>query len=134
MTEKGNHHPDTGGVDQTDPTGKPGEADQTTAGGQTEPYHTDFQTPFQDEGRPHDPFVNEFGVVIGDGKYNSPQSPLNQWSKDVDPAVMAGDRWVHPYNDIGFNTKENRDYFEKGIPPQGVPFMHPTKDVSYRRD
>jgi hypothetical protein len=95
---------------------------------------TDFLPEFTDEKRDPSPFVNEFGVIIGDGKYNSPQSPLNQWSKDTDPAIMAGDQWVHPYNDIGFNTKENRDYFEKGIVPKGSPFMHPTIDVSYDRD
>lgn len=81
-----------------------------------------------------EPFVNEFGVVIGDRFYDSPQSPLNNWSTDVDPAIMAGDQWVHPTNDIGFNSTENIELAEEGIPPQGVPFMHPTKDVSYGRD
>ncbi|MGE5705015.1 MAG: DUF3905 domain-containing protein, partial [Clostridia bacterium] len=42
------------------------------------------------------PFVNEHGVVIGDSFYNSAESPLNQWSTDTDPSVMAGDEWVHP--------------------------------------
>jgi hypothetical protein len=80
------------------------------------------------------PFVNEHGVVIGDSFYDSPQSPLNQWSIDTDPAVMAGEEWVHPTNDIGFNSAENADIVEENIPPKGVPFMHPTKDVSYGRD
>ncbi|MBO8172051.1 MAG: DUF3905 domain-containing protein [Bacillaceae bacterium] len=120
-------------IGQTDPASdRDDETRQHTT--ETEDYHTDFLPGYEDEGRPRDPFVNEFGVVIGDGKYRSPQSPLENWSKEVDPAVMAGDRWVHPYNDIGFNTDENRDYFEKGVPPQGYPFMHPTKDVSYGRD
>lgn len=81
-----------------------------------------------------EPFVNEFGVVIGDSFYDSSNSPLNNWSTDVDPAVMAGDRWVHPTNDIGCNSAENEELLEEGIPPQGVPFMHPDKDVSYGRD
>ncbi|WP_082129709.1 DUF3905 domain-containing protein [Aneurinibacillus tyrosinisolvens] len=80
------------------------------------------------------PFVNEFGVIIGDSFYDSPQSPLNNWSKDVDPAIMAGDQWVHPTNDIGWNTEENQDLMEGRVLPKGSPFMHPTKDVSYRRD
>ncbi|MBO8164562.1 MAG: DUF3905 domain-containing protein [Brevibacillus sp.] len=80
------------------------------------------------------PFVNEFGVVIGDSCYNSPQSPLNQWSTEIDPAVMAGDRWVHPTNDIGWNTEENRELVEENQPSQGVPFMHPSKDVGYGTD
>lgn len=79
------------------------------------------------------PFINEFGVVIGDSFYNSPQSPLNQWSKDTDPFVMAGDQWVHPTNDIGWNTAENRDLLQN-IRPKGQPFMHPTMDVSKRKD
>ncbi len=81
-----------------------------------------------------DPFVNEFGVVIGDSFYDSPNSPLNNWNTNVDPAIMAGDQWVHPTNDIGCNSSENEEIFEEGIPPQGVPFMHPDKDVSYGRD
>lgn len=80
-----------------------------------------------------EPFVNEYGVVIGDSFYDSPNSPLNNWSTDVDPAVMAGEQWVHPTNDIGCNSAENEDILE-GINPTGVPFMHPTKDVSYGRD
>lgn len=80
------------------------------------------------------PFVNQYGVVIGDSFYDSPQSPLNNWSTDVDPSVMAGDEWVHPTNDIGFNTTENRELLEDNEPPQGAPFMHPTIDVSHGKD
>lgn len=81
-----------------------------------------------------EPFVNEFGVVIGDSFYNSPESPLNQWNTATDPTVMAGDRWVHPTNDIGWNTAENKELLEDNQPPQGVPFMHPTIDVSHGKD
>jgi hypothetical protein len=80
------------------------------------------------------PFVNEYGVVIGDNFYDSPKSPLNNWSKDVDPAIMAGEQWVHPTNDIGWNTAENQELLKEGILPQSGIFMHPTKDVSYRKD
>ncbi|MFH5187182.1 DUF3905 domain-containing protein [Paenibacillus sp. TAB 01] len=69
--------------------------------------------------------------MIGDHVYGSPQSPLENWSKDVDPVVMAGDEWVHPYKDIGFHTSENLDLFEKGIAPQGGMFTHPDKDAAY---
>jgi len=81
-----------------------------------------------------EPFVNEHGVVIGDSLYNSPNSPLNNWSKDTDPEIMAGDQWVHPTNDIGWNSAENAEMADEGINPQGVPFMHPTRDVSYLKD
>jgi hypothetical protein len=80
------------------------------------------------------PFTNKHGVRIGDSLYNSESSPLNNWSDDVDPAIMAGDEWVHPTNDIGWNTSENREMIEQNIPSQGVPFMHSTKDVSYSKD
>lgn len=80
------------------------------------------------------PFVNQYGVVIGDSFYDSANSPLNNWSKDVDPAIMAGDQWVHPTNDIGWNTPENQALLEEGFVPQSGMFMHATKDVSYRKD
>ncbi|WLD93635.1 DUF3905 domain-containing protein [Alkalihalobacillus sp. AL-G] len=80
------------------------------------------------------PFVNEYGVTIGDSHYESENSPLNQWSDDTDPSVMSGDEWVHPYNDIGWNSSENRELAEEDRAPKGSPFMHPTKDVSYARD
>jgi len=96
-----------------------------------DPFEIEF-TPEHREGRgPRGAFVNEHGVVIGDHDYESPQSPLENWSKDTDPTVMAGDEWVHPYKDIGFRTEENRDYFENNVPPKGGIYMHPTIDVAY---
>ncbi|MCH1627556.1 DUF3905 domain-containing protein [Fredinandcohnia quinoae] len=80
------------------------------------------------------PFVNEHGVVIGDSHYDSPNSPLNNWSDETDPEIMSGDEWVHPTNDIGWNTTENRALLESKKKPQGVPFMHPDKDVSFGND
>lgn len=75
------------------------------------------------------PFKNSHGVIIGDSKYSSPNSPLENWSEDTDPEVMSGDEWVHPTNDIGWNTAENRDLLEEKKRPKAYPFMHPTKDV-----
>jgi hypothetical protein len=80
------------------------------------------------------PFVNSFGVIIGDSLYSSPNSPLENWSENVDPEVMSGDQWVHPTNDIGWNTAENRELLESKQKPQASPFMHPTKDVSHGKD
>ncbi|WP_027416446.1 DUF3905 domain-containing protein [Aneurinibacillus terranovensis] len=80
------------------------------------------------------PFTNEYGVVIGDSFYDSSNSPLNHWSEETDPAIMSGDQWVHPTNDIGWNTAENQELRQKGIVPQGGRFMHPTRDVGYRKD
>ena len=81
-----------------------------------------------------EPFTNDFGVVIGDSNYNSDHSPLNKWSDDLDPAIMAGEQWVHPTNDIGWNTPENRELLEKKRKPNGVPFTHPDKDAGYSSD
>ncbi len=80
------------------------------------------------------PFVNKHGVTIGDSLYASENSPLENWSKDTDPEIMAGDEWVHPTNDIGWNTTENRELLESKQKPQASPFMHPTKDVSIGTD
>lgn len=81
-----------------------------------------------------EPFINEHGVVIGDSFYNSENSPLNNWSTDTDPEIMSGDEWVHPTNDIGWNTTENRELIEKKIKPKDGQFQHPTKDTSYSSD
>lgn len=100
------------------------------AGGRDESELDPFEIEFRPEHRgnrgPREPFVNEHGIVVGDHDYASPDSPLEQWSKDTDPAIMAGAQWVHPYKDIGFRTRENWDLFEKGVAPASSPFMHPT--------
>jgi len=80
------------------------------------------------------PFINKYGVTIGDSMYASPNSPLENWTKETDPAIMAGDEWVHPTNDIGWNTPENRELLEGQRSPQAYPFMHPTKDAGYLND
>ncbi|MFD2443288.1 DUF3905 domain-containing protein [Bacillus sp. CGMCC 1.16607] len=80
------------------------------------------------------PFENSHGVIIGDSNYSSENSPLENWSDETDPEVMAGDEWVHPTNDIGWNTTENRELLESKRKPQAYPFMHPTKDVSLGKD
>ncbi len=77
------------------------------------------------------PFVNKYGVTIGDSRYASPESPLENWSKETDPAIMSGEEWVHPTNDIGWNTEENRELIESKKKPQAYPFMHPSKDVTH---
>lgn len=96
-----------------------------------DPFEIEFLPEFTKGRGPREPFINEHGVVIGDHEYTSPHSPLEQWSEDTDPAIMAGDQWVHPFKDIGFHSPENKDYFEKGILPGASHFMHPDEDVTY---
>jgi hypothetical protein len=95
---------------------------------------TEGEVGMKDKKNEKKPFVNKYGVVIGDHFYDSPDSPLNNWSKDTDPAIMSGDQWVHPTNDIGWNTRENQELLKKGKLSDKERFMHPTKDVSYLKD
>lgn len=103
-----------------------------------DPFEINFLPEFEHSRGPREAFVNQHGVVIGDHEYDSPQSPLNQWTTDTDPHIMAEEEWVHPFKDIGFHTAENIDYFENGIAPDDQSqFMHADKDVAYpynRRD
>jgi hypothetical protein len=96
-----------------------------------DPFEINFLPQFRQGRGPEDPFINQYGVIIGDHEYVSEQSPLEQWTENTDPAVMSGDQWVHPYKDIGFQTTENREYFEQGIQPQSGIFMHPDKNTAY---
>ncbi|WP_139995870.1 DUF3905 domain-containing protein [Paenibacillus paridis] len=99
-----------------------------------DPYEIEFLPQFRHGRGSRAPYVNQYGVVIGDHEYESPNSPLSQWSEDTDPAIMAGDEWVHPFKDVGFLTADNRDIFEKGQSPQGGIFTHPDKNSAYGLD
>nr|WP_235680409.1 DUF3905 domain-containing protein [Paenibacillus albicereus] len=90
-----------------------------------DPFEIEFLPRFRSGRGPRAPFVNRHGVTIGDHEYASPDSPLEQWSEETDPAVMAGDEWVHPYKDIGFLTAQNRALFEQGDEPDPGPLRHP---------
>lgn len=96
-----------------------------------DPYEINFLPEYEQGRGSREAFINEYDVIIGDHEYESPNSPLQNWSLDTDPAIMAGEQWVHPYKDIGFHSKENKQYFEEGIAPQGGVFTHPDKDVAY---
>lgn len=106
---------------------KPGKPQDDPA---LDPYEIEFLPQFREGRGPEAPFVNDFGVVIGDHMYESSESPLEQWSTDTDPAIMAGDQWVHPFKDIGYLTEENRDWFERGIQPEAGQFFHPEHDAA----
>lgn len=96
-----------------------------------DPYEIEFLPEFREGRGERAPFVNEYGVVIGDHEYESSNSPLSQWSVETDPAIMAGEQWVHPFKDVGFQTAENREYFEQRIAPQAGIFMHLDKNAAY---
>ena len=111
-------------------SGKGHDAERESAS-ELDPFEIEFLPEFEEGRGPREPFVNQHGVLIGDHEYASEHSPLEQWSADTDPAIMAGDEWVHPFKDIGFHTAENKDYFERGIEPQGGIFTHAEQDVAY---
>jgi hypothetical protein len=96
-----------------------------------DPFEINFLPQYRHGRGPAGPFINSYGVVIGDHEYVSEHSPLEQWTEQTDPAIMAGDEWVHPFKDVGFQTTENCEYFEQGIAPQSGIFMHPDKNVAY---
>ncbi|EJR03109.1 MULTISPECIES: DUF3905 domain-containing protein [Bacillus] len=99
-----------------------------------------IQSPILDETLPHQmnfpsfkgtgkqmqqPFINQYDVVIGDSKYDSTNSPLNNWSDEIDPAVMAGEEWIHPTNDIGWISEENQELLKNEVDNKNDAFMHP---------
>ena len=94
-------------------------------GPELDPFEIEFRPEFRQGRGPREPFVNEHEVVIGDHDYESENSPLQRWSEETDPSVMAGEQWVHPYKDVGFLTSENRELFERGV-TSSRPFAHPT--------
>jgi hypothetical protein len=108
-----------------------GSKDTLNAADDLDPFEINFLPQFKKGRGPKGPFINQYGVVIGDHEYVSVNSPLEQWTEDTDPAIMAGDQWVHPFKDIGFQTTENREYFEQGIQPKSGIFMHPDKNTAY---
>lgn len=61
------------------------------------------------------------------------ETPLDHWSKEIDPAVMSGDEWVDIDDDFGNKSEENEE-LKEGILTQSSIFMHPVHDVSYKKD
>ncbi|MFD1017961.1 DUF3905 domain-containing protein [Thalassobacillus hwangdonensis] len=93
-----------------------------------------INAPVVPEEKKQKPFVNPYGVTIGDSYYDSMNSPLNHWSEEIDPAIMSGSEWVHPTNDIGWNTSHNRKLMETNYYEKRKNFSHPTHDVSQGTD
>jgi len=96
---------------------------------ETLPHISNFPSFKGTEIKMEEPFINSQGVVIGDSKYSSPNSPLNNWSDNVDPSIMAGDEWVHPTNDIGWATEENANLLETKKREPTKQFMHPQHET-----
>jgi len=128
MSEQPKRSNDTASYDKVDTNIRYNEKNDP----ELDPFEINFLPEHQQGRGPREPFVNEYGVLIGDHQYESDNSPLQQWSEETDPSIMSGDQWVHPFKDVGFQTTENRELFEHNIPPQAHPFMHADKDVAYQ--
>ncbi|MBU8907027.1 DUF3905 domain-containing protein [Desertibacillus haloalkaliphilus] len=68
----------------------------------------------------------------------NPETPLDHWDENIDPALMSGDFWVEmenaPLEQIGwFKSGECDVVKEKVTPPKSL-FMHPSINVSYGND
>lgn len=57
------------------------------------------------------------------------ETPLDHWSREVDPAVMAGDEWSS--NDPREDPGAQRMVERQGGTRMGERFMHPQHDTSY---
>lgn len=55
------------------------------------------------------------------------ETPLDHWSKDIDPVMMSGDEWVVGHRDPG----AQRIAEEQGGTVMGERFMHPMHDTNY---
>ena len=65
--------------------------------------------------------------------FNAPwrDTPLDNWSRDIDPAIMSGDQWVDNDHDPGTTRRENLELLNGMRNPVMAPFMHPTHDTSW---
>lgn len=66
----------------------------------------------------------------------NPNTPLNNWSVNIDPAIMSGDHWAQeenaPLEQLEFiNVGECNEVNVKNERPYDL-FMHPTINVSYQ--
>ena len=59
-------------------------------------------------------------------------TPLENWSRDTDPFIMSGGRWVDNEHDLGTTRRENLEILNGNRNPVSAPFMHPTHDTSMR--
>lgn len=66
----------------------------------------------------------------------NPITPLDNWSINVDPAIMSGDHWVQeenaPLEEIGYADSKDCHVVQTNMTPPKSMFMHPTINVSYK--
>ncbi len=66
----------------------------------------------------------------------NPETPLDHWNINIDPAIMSGDHWVQeenaPLEGIGYSNSDSCHVVETNLSPPKSMFMHPTINVSYK--
>lgn len=69
---------------------------------------------------------------VNDDHTNAPwrHTALDNWSRDVDPFIMSGDKYVDNDHDLGTTRRENLELMNGTFSPVAAPFMHPTHDTS----
>ncbi|KEO81077.1 DUF3905 domain-containing protein [Tumebacillus flagellatus] len=69
---------------------------------------------------------------VDDNALNAPwrNTPLDNWSKDTDPHILSGDKYVDNDHDLGTTRRENLELLGGNRNPVMAPFMHPQHDAS----
>jgi hypothetical protein len=69
---------------------------------------------------------------VNDDSLDAPwrHTALDNWSRDVDPYIMSGDKYVDNDHDLGTTRRENMELQNGERNPVMAPFMHPTHDTS----
>ncbi|RIV20105.1 DUF3905 domain-containing protein [Alicyclobacillaceae bacterium I2511] len=70
-------------------------------------------------------------AVGGDGGTIPPwrETPLDHWSREIDPAIMAGDEWAGNGPEVDPGAQRLKQ--QQGHTRTGEIFMHPTHDSNY---
>ncbi|MDG5788205.1 DUF3905 domain-containing protein [Evansella sp. AB-P1] len=68
----------------------------------------------------------------------NPETPLEHWNENIDPAIMSGDHWVEEEEAPLIDEEENRsrvplETHAKNKMLPGEHFMHPTHQVGEKK-
>ncbi|MGZ4164834.1 MAG: DUF3905 domain-containing protein [Tumebacillaceae bacterium] len=74
--------------------------------------------------------------IASNDALNAPwrNTALDNWSKEVDPFTMSGDKYVDNEHDLGTTRRENMELQNGTASPLMAPFMHPTHDASMNNE
>lgn len=68
----------------------------------------------------------------------NPETPLDNWDENIDPAIMSGDHWVEienaPLEEAGLFDGGECEVVEEKMTDPAAMFQHPSINVSYGND